>query len=276
MLKRTPVAALVDEYGTMNGLKPSTIAMYQRAVKAFGRWLNKPLQPEDFNGEQLSAYITSMTGKSDFYRRSQRGALVALQHYFGNQDAVARVRPAKLVVHTNTPADLRKMRDGCDILDRLRPDARFAKYRRSDYMRAYIQLAWETCLRPDDLHRLPRELCLTPNQQFTWSAAKTGEQVVLQLSHLCCVLVSKVVHPTLALPPIVGAESLRKWLRLICDYTNTEYHGRKGFRKAAGTAVEAAAPGTGHLATGNSRAIFEQHYLDRSQLPHSYKGPGAL
>jgi hypothetical protein len=50
----------------------------------------------------------------------------------------------------------------------------------------------------------------------------------------------------------------------------------KKLRKSCGTSVEMLYPGRGHLALGNTRRVFELHYMSRLMLNEKPVGPEKL
>lgn len=140
------------------------------------------------------------------------------------------------------------------------------------YWESYIRAAWDTGWRPSDLRSL----------EIDWLS-----ETLIVIQHKTKKVVRSHLHPeTIAcirstFPPqrrLIWPlwASLQSWKtaakRLAVRAGLSGSVGR--LRASSGTAVEVAFPGRGHTHLGNSRAVFERHYLDsRHTMPGQCLAP---
>ncbi len=77
-------------------------------------------------------------------------------------------------------------------------------------------------------------------------------------------------HRPLAWPLWASHEMFRREAKAIFDAAGLSQFSLSYIRSAAGTAVEKTI-GDGHEFLGNTRKVFEQHYLDETQLDRTGK-----
>lgn len=275
MSQRDTLAETLVNYAAMRDIKQSTLEFYERVVRGFELWLGRPATVADLDGDTISQFlIERKQGTQASYRRNLRNALKALQTFAGQSGVICRVRVTAPMVQGNTAEELATMRDvswRLDVMDH--PPV--IPCLRSVYFRAWLTLLFESCVRPSDVHRILRARC-RPDKPFGFQAEKNGEVVTIKLTKLCCRLIDLLPEHNLAVPPIVSCEVLRDWLRKTSEWSGVEYYSRYGIRRTAGTAAEIAEPGTGHLALGNTRQVFNRSYKIKSQIQSTYHGPGGL
>lgn len=275
MLRSNTLRDTLVDYAAMRDIRQSTLEYYERTVRGFSKWLGRDAVVADLNGATISAYLTERkAGCSDGYRRNIRNGLKSLQKFHQQSGEICSVRVSAPLVQGNTPEELGRMRDASWRLDVMHNAARLPA-RRSEYFRAWLTLLFESCLRPADVHLIPRGRC-RPGKPFGFSATKNAAPIVIQLSDLCCKLIELLPEHEFAVPPYVPDHVIRDWMSKVCEWAGVEYHARQGVRRTAGTAAEVAKPGTGHLALGNTQRVFRQSYAILSQIQGEYHGPGKL
>ena len=267
---------LLREYAAYKDLAASTVRYYTKTVKGFEKHLGRAGSVEDLHGDIISQYLLEKKGHvQDSYRRNIRNALKALQRYAEQPGRVCHVRVKKGVVVGNTTEELGKIRDASWRLDLMRGEHPNVPTLRSVYFRAWIQVMFESCLRPSDVHLIRRDRCI-PGTLFDFQSAKTGEVTSIRLSDTACGLVRLLPEHELAVPDYVQDFVLRDWLAKCCEWAGVEYHARQAIRRTAGTAADIRSRGQGHIALGNTRAVFERHYQIKEQIRRDYVGPGEM
>ena len=185
---------------------------------------------------------------------------------------IAKVGRRDRIITTWTVDQVRQLLHACDLLaGSYRPG--IAK---RDYWRAYVLTAWDTGLRGCDLRALPRS-AIRPDGTVRLVQHKTGRRVR-------CRLRPGTVQAITATFPPDRELCFPTWSRL--EYWQREAHrlvtlaGLTGsigqLRHSSGTAVEREHPGRGHEHLGNTRAVFERHYLDADQVAFDRPLPPAI
>lgn len=129
---------------------------------------------------------------------------------------------------------------------------------------ALIYAGYSSGQRLGDLLALPFT-AVNPNGVWYIEQNKTGHRLPLQFS-------AEAMHYGLMLPSPRGAwlpwpyslETLRKRFKQLVKSADIRAGSFKWLRRAAGSHQEAHQPGSGHRLLGNSRAVFDAHYNDRS------------
>jgi integrase len=136
---------------------------------------------------------------------------------------------------------------------------------RAEYFSTLIRVAWDSGLRRRDLHKL-RTRDLQP--EWVHYQQKTAKPVRVRLRASTLDVVKRWARrPDAVLWPLWGTDEVfRSTFAKIVRTAGIPPGPFKRIRKSSGTAAEAACPGAGHLLLGNTRRVFERHYLDAAQV----------
>lgn len=250
---------LLDEYLLLRDLKPQTEAFYRRAVSVFESWA----QGRNMTPASVSEFLRDKqrAGASPYYLRSLRSGLRALINHAGYTEKIRGVKLPPLENATWNPSDVPLIIAAVPV----------ALSRRIDYWQTIIPAAWYTGLSQCDLWRVDRTH-LDAKGVLRIRRSKTGRLVVCR-------------PPSLVLDVLRDAKSPPWRLQTSAEYFRREFASIvraaglvgtfKTLRKSAGTDAERLHPGRGHELLGNSRRIFEWHYLD-SRLEVDPIGPRIL
>lgn len=134
------------------------------------------------------------------------------------------------------------------------------------YWRSYILAAWDSGLRGCDLRKLPRR-SIADDGACTLVQKKTGRMLRVRFRKATLDAIAESYPPDRDL--IWGL-----WGRLECWRREAKrllecaglVGGIRQLRHSSGTAVEILHPGRGHEHLGNTRAVFERHYLDYEKI----------
>jgi hypothetical protein len=131
---------------------------------------------------------------------------------------------------------------------------------RAVYFDTLIRTAWDTALRRRDLHRLRHDQ-IGPDWVDTQHKTRKAIRARLRPSTLAAIE-RWGRAPDCVLWPLWGSETVfTDTFNKIVAAAGLEHAPWKTIRKSAGTAAEALAPGHGHELLGNTRQVFERHYL---------------
>ena len=249
------------------------------------RFRGDDLHVTDLRPELVNQWLAhaAKRGLSAETRKSRRRMVLTLWGYAADLDLVAgprRVSPVKGRDRVNsawTATEVGQLLDACDQLH--------GTYRngvdRRLYWSAYVRAAWDSGLRGCDLRRLERSQ-IRPDGTVTLVQHKTGRRIRCRLRPATVAAIDATYPPD---RPLCFATwgRLELWRREALRLVTLS--GLKGgigrLRHSSGTAVELENPGRGHEHLGNTRAVFEKHYLDLDQtaferpLPPELKGGDA-
>lgn len=258
------IVDLVESYVLSRELAESSVDYYRRISRVLCTWANRRVPADEFNVDLVNRFLRDKqaAGRSCYYRKSLRNALRALLGFHLGATVRGQIRPVKL--EPLQPAawsaeEVARLIDACSCL-------KCAE--RQDYMRTLIAVAYYTGLSQIDLHRIERRDFDLLGVIRT-KRSKTGRRVVAAIPPaLLSSLDSR--PPTGPLwPCLTSRESLRKVFNRIVRKAGLR-GTFKTLRNSSGTAVEKLHPGRGHEHLGNTRQIFERHYLDETK---DDKGP---
>ena len=260
----------VDEYELSHDVSDETAAMYRVSVKTAEKWADETFMVSTMGDRKLNAALAAMqeAGRSPDYMRSIKSAVCAIwrdaadaglcEHPRKIRSIRARIQRPEIW----TPQEIAKLVAGAG---KLTGQFRTLELSRPHYWKTLISVAWDTGLRRRDLHQLTtRDL----KPEFVWSQHKTAKSVKVRLRDSTLQLV-KAWHrdETGPLWPMWASDNAFRmdWYRIV-GLAAVPYGPFKRIRKSAGTAAEEVTPGAGHYLLGNTRAIFERHYLDPMRI----------
>ncbi|MBS0207495.1 MAG: hypothetical protein JSS27_00940 [Planctomycetes bacterium] len=241
------------------------------AVRAFSESLRRPAMLDDLCAESLNAHLAELRAAdySDSYRKGRKTNLLVLWNAAADDELIAPPRRRKLlpcrVADRVTTAWTR-----AQVTQQLLPACQGLKGQhstgvaRADYWRAWILCAWDSALRGVDLRRL-KFSGVASNGRAVVVQHKTGKRIVAQFTPTTMHAIDCASAPRRELVfPLWGSGEIwrREAARLIA------LAGLRGsigmLRASTGTDYELRHPGRGHELLGNTRAVFEKHYLDLS------------
>ena len=237
--------ALIDRYCLTHDLATETEQQYRRIAGVFSTWATgRPL-----TADNLSEFLREKQrlGRSCWYVRSLRSHLLAVLRFSGDAGAVRPVRCGQLPADEWGPAEVQRLVTACECL----PASR------RQHWRTLIQAAWWTGLSGVDLHRIDRG-DVADDGTLQMSRHKTGSEVQVWIP------LDLVAHVASGLvwPRPWSAEWDRRTFQKIAAAAGLAGTMKK-LRRSSGVSVEILHPGHGHEHLGNSRPVFERHYLRR-------------
>ena len=130
---------------------------------------------------------------------------------------------------------------------------------RRHYWAALIRFAWETGLRRGDCWRFERA-SLQADGTFRQTQNKTRKPIRRMLRAKTVAAIDKIDLPKPLAWPLTNDWSFGFQFQRIVAEAGLERGSFKWLRRATGSEVEAAHPGAGHRALGNTAQVFNTHY----------------
>jgi hypothetical protein len=236
---------LVDRYCLMHDLAQETEQQYRRIADVFVGWA----EGRELTADSLSEFLRykQRLGRSPWYVRSLRSHLLAVLRFSGEHGEVRPIRCGQLPADEWGPVEVQRLVAGCECLPAIR----------RQYWRTLIQAAWWTGLSGVDLHLVRREQ-VAADGTLRILRHKTRAEVLVWLP------VELVSHVAAGLvwPRPWSAEWDRRTFQRIATAAGLVGTHKK-LRRSSGVSVEILHLGHGHEHLGNSRPVFERHYLRR-------------
>lgn len=262
----------VPLFGSARDVSAGYLDQLYWAVHGLEKFARRRIDSSDLTHDLLNAYLRWMRehGRSTETRRSRRRNLLILWRAMADLGLAAE------------PIGRRVMRIcGCDRItmawtfdEALQLDAVAlrlpGKYSngvpRALYWDSYIRAAWDSALRGCDLRSFEHDW-IPPHRRVVVVQRKTRKRIIIQFHKSTIEAIERTFPPHRAMIWPLWA-SLDRWRREAKMIVRRA--GLKGsigkLRHSSGTAVELIARGQGHEHLGNTREVFERHYLDHSQL----------
>lgn len=252
------------------------------------RWMAARLQRSvgdiracDFSLDLVNAYLRgTRAAYSPESRKSQRRMLLTLWQAAADEGLtpdpprrkVMRIRVPDKIQTAWTQAQVERLLDAADRLTGEFSHGIACRH----YWRSYILAAWDSGLRGCDLRRLTRK-AIDADGHCMVVQHKTGHAIRVAFRRSTLIAIDRTFPPRRDLVwPMWGR--LEAWRR--AAHRLVAAAGLRGsigmLRHSSGTAVELVHRGRGHEHLGNTRQVFERHYLDHSQLPFSRPLPPPL
>jgi integrase len=229
------------------------------------RYLERESLVSDLVPEKVNGFLRSIEQtRSPSTMASRRGHLMALMLSAADHGLVAPVSPRLIRRYRKnapspeswTPEDV----DRIIVAARTMP-GEHKGVRRSLWWEAYIRVAYETGLRPVDIHRLSLSH-FDVYGVVSLIQHKTSVLIVRRASEETLELLSQLGRDPL-FGDWIGIDQRTMWFARIVAVAGSSGTFYK-LRSTCGTLVEQQNPGKGHVALGNGRAVFERHYWARS------------
>lgn len=263
---------VLDDYLLTREVSDATADYYRRMVGVLCTWAGRRVPASEFTPDLVNRLLLDKqrSGLTSWYRKSLRSAMRALLAFHEGGPLTGKLRPVRvdpLVVQTWTPEEVLRLVVACDYM------------RREDKRRWWqtlIAAAYYTGLSTGDLLRLRWDQ-VAADGTVTTVRNKTRTPVVMRVPEKWLAEMRRL--PTRDDGCIWGqtmvAETFRQTFARIVK--KAALRGSfKTLRKSCGTSVEEREPGRGHIALGNTRRVFELHYLERWRLLRSPPSPSAL
>ena len=238
---------VLDSYVLCRELHPSTVELYRRHVRILSSWYGATIPADDFGVDLCNRFLAAKqdSGVSWPYRKGLRATLKLLLNHAGKAGKLRTVKSQPFEPEVWTPEEVAKLIDAAP----------------NDYWRTIIEGAYASGLAQVDLELIERQN-IESDGMLRWRRHKTGVLVVVQFP---LSLVEKLPASGKCWPRPYTREYFRRVFGSIVKKAGVRPGPFKKLRKTSGTSVEEQFPGCGHIHLGNSRRVFEQHYLGRRE-----------
>jgi hypothetical protein len=240
------------------------------AVMAFERTIGRTVDLADLSPELVNRHLkaTRDTLKPET-RKTHRRVLLTLWQAAAD-DGLAPEPIRRKVMPIRVPDKLQRAWDVDQVRMLLAAADRLKRYyphgiAKRDYWRSYVMAAWDTGLRGCDMRKIAQS-DIGDDGRIVLVQKKTGRII------RTCVRAETLAAINNTFPPDREQvwplwARMELWRREASKLVRAA--GLKGsigqLRHSSGTAVEQLNPGHGHEHLGNTRAVFERHYLDRTK-----------
>lgn len=227
--------------------------------------------PGDFSADGLNGDLRRLRqlGRSDSYIRDRRVYVLMLWRFAASLDIlpdpplskILRVRVRDLVPRGYEPEQVASL---VDVAARLR-GVYASGIDRAEWWIGHILAAWDTGLSTCDLLAVERDW-IRPDQTMTTVRKKTGKRVVVAFRDQTLTAIDATFPPERRLiwPLTVSREMMRKTFAAMASRAGVG-GTLKWLRAGSGTSVDEL-HGRGEAHLGNTRQVFERHYLCRSAV----------
>lgn len=245
MIPQRTVYDILSEYLLTHDLRGDSPGFYRRIVSVLCTWYGGAVPAEDFTATLVNRLLLAKqeAGRSSYYRRSIRAGLRALLRFArGDCERLRPVRCCELPADAWTAEEVFRLADA------------------AGENRLLVLVAYFTGLSECDLRRLRREN-IGQDGVIRVSRQKTGKKVIVAIP---VDLISEFPSGGVLFPLATTGEWFRRQFRAVVKKAGLCGTFKK-LRRSSGTAVEIKFPGRGHIHLGNTREIFEKHYLDKAR-----------
>lgn len=263
---------LLDDYLLTHDLKEGTAGYYRRMIGVLCQWAKRRVPRSEFTPDLVNRLLLDKqrSGLSSHYRKSLRSGLRALLVHHQGGALTGKLRPVRvddLEIEVWSAAEVQRLIDAClPIRD---------EHRRR-WFQTIIAAGYFTGLSNCDLWALPRK-AIDKTGIVRTKRAKTGKPIVARVP-VAWLIELQLLRPLaegLVWGRPMSREAFRRAIRKIVRRAGLKGSFKK-LRKSCGTSIEMLYPGRGHIALGNTRAVFERHYFGRKRLDDDPMGPEGL
>lgn len=241
-MKLKTLRHLLEDYILSRDHSGGTPDYYRRCVGVLEKWHGRKLKLSEFTVETCNRFLLAKkeAGRSSYYRKSLRSALRALLNHAGIEGKLRPVKFERLNPQVWTAAEV----------DRLAAAAP------NQHWKIRVLMGYYTGLNQVDLELIEKRHIV--DGVLRWRRSKTGKLVVVSVPAW---LVAQLPDQGRICPRSTSLEWTRRQFREMLAAAGLTGTFKK-LRKTSGTVAESLHPGAGHLHLGNTRAVFELHYMN--------------
>ena len=279
----TLAAYVRDGYGLVRDVKPSTIEQYQIAANLWERWAGRPIRLDEMDEKSLSAFLRdyAATHAPDTVRAKRNSILAvwrgAADDGLCDEPMGRRVRRCSVpesVVTAWTREEVQQLLATAATLKRSHP----CGLRRSELWPLAIRVAWDSGLRWADQMAI-QVSAVRPDGLVSVRQNKTGKVSTFQFSTstMAALRASLDRCPrSIVIPWTASGETFRDQVTTLVKKAGVRAGTWKWIRRGSGSDVELQERGAGHQHLGNTRAVFEKNYADRTIIGRRIPSPREL
>jgi integrase len=278
------LASYVREgYGLIRDVKPSTIEQYKIAADLFERWAGHPIRFDELDEKSLSGFLRDYAANhAPDTVRAKRNSILAVWRGAADDGLcdepigrrVRRCSVPESVVEAWTKAEVEQLLDASAKL----PRRHKCGLRRSEWWPLAIRVAWDSGLRWADQVAIPVG-SVRPDGFVSVRQNKTGKVSTFQFSPTTMQALRASLERcprSLVIPWTVSGETFRDQVTSLVKKAGIRKGTWKWIRRGSGSDVELQQSGAGHQHLGNTKAVFERSYGDKTIIGRSIPTPREL
>jgi integrase len=272
-----------DGYGLVRDVKPSTLYQYRISADLFERWAGGPIRLDEIDERSVSAFLRDYAAqRAPDTVRAKRNAILALWRGAADDGLcdepigrrVRRCCVPESVVTAWTKVEVEQLLAAAAKL----PRRHKCGLKRSEWWPLAIRVAWDSGLRWADQVSIPVS-AVRPDGLVSVRQNKTGKVATFQFSPSTMAALRASLERcarSLVIPWPSSGETFRDQVTLLVQKAGIRQGTWKWIRRGSGTDVELQEPGTGHQHLGNTRAVFERSYGDKTIIGRRIPSPREL
>lgn len=240
------ILSVLESFLLARDLAPDSIRFYRSQISVFCGWSGCADPPLSVDAVNRFLLAKQEEGKSWSYRKALRTALRALLNHAGITGKLRPVKSQPLDPTSWTFEEVQRLIVACG---------------NDQWLATLVEAAWWTGLSKRDLDQLEFRH-FSVGGVLRWRRTKTSTAVVVAIPPE---LLDKLPRQGKCWPRRFSNEYFRRYFRRVVKAAGLTGTFKK-LRKSSGTAVEMRYPGCGHRHLGNTRRVFELHYLAAQQM----------
>lgn len=266
----------IDEYTRSRDLSAGYVDQLRWLASALAKTHGRAIDTGDLTPDLINAHLQDCRarGLSDETRRSRRRMFLSIAEAAVDAGVtppfarrhVMKIRRSQRVVSAWTPEQVSRLLRKAEAMSGMHQNG----VTRAAYWASYVRFGWDTGLRGVDIRSIHRD-DLMEGDEFKTSFVVVQNKTAKPVRHH---LREATIEAMRRLPvrrgPLWGLWGrIENWRREAAELVAAAdlVGGIGRLRHSSGTAVESIARGRGHEHLGNTRQVFERHYLDADQLP---------
>lgn len=270
-------------YSLLRDVKPSTLRQYVIAADLFERWAGRPIRLDELDEASVSAFLRDYSATvAPATVKGKKASILALWRSAADDGLAAepvtrkirKTRVPEKVVVAWTKSEVEQLLEACKVL----PRRHRCGLPRSEWFALAVRVAWDSGLRWGDLIEIPVS-AIRPDGSASWTQSKTGKVISFTLSPSTMVALraSWLSCPrSLVCPWPATHETFTDQVERLVAKAGIREGTWKWIRRGSGTDVELQSRGSGHEHLGNTRAVFDASYGDRTILGRQAPTPREL
>ena len=241
----TNIWDVLESYILARDLREETIESYRRNVSVFCAWYGRSLPKRSLTVKTCNRFLADkqQAGCSWSYRKGLRATLRLLLNHIGRSGKLRSVKAEPLEPEAWTESEVVRLIDAAH----------------TDRWKTIIEFAYYSGLAQADLEKIEKRHIR--EHLLRWRRSKTGTLIVAWIPPA---LIERLPAKGKCFERRCSKEWFRKEFHRIVSRAGLEGTFKK-LRKSSGTSAEALHPGCGHIHLGNTRRVFEIHYLDQAK-----------
>lgn len=274
---------LRDGYALLRDVRPETIRQYSISARLFERWAGGPVPLASLDEKSLSAFLRDYAvDHAPDTVRSKRNQLLAVWRAaaddgLADDPVTRRVRRCTVpepIVEAWTHGEVLELLAAAEKLPRWHP----CGLRRREWWPLAVRVAWDSGLRWADQVAIPVS-AVRPDGWVTVRQSKSRKAATFRFSESTMAALRNSLERcprALVIPWTASGETFRGQTARLVAKAGIRAGTWKWIRRGSGSDVELQSPGAGHRHLGNTRAVFERAYCDRTIVGSGIPAPREL